>query len=366
MSSTTTTQGKVNLISTMAAALAAIQSAPIEVVTVADLDLDRKKNYRDDNEYDGDTLAQDMRENGQQEPILTVREGKKLRIIRGYRRAFQFQLAAERNLHFDAGPHANKPMGQAVEVKILPPLDPAVRSDLHMDHSQRRTLSKVGLFRAVEESLDNGKTERAIVVKLADLFNTFWQPDVTKVRPVTEDNGNSLLEFHRGTIQGIRAVWAAPTLVRDAYYDVMRGVRKWPTLGETKSLSKVYTEEKDKASIGAGITRDKPGPIFLAKWKALQEKHAKDIEKGKTTRAQTMMTNSGVQALASSRESMVLRLDCHVILKTASEETNALLDAFMTKVESGFTSEQKAQFASILAGADLPEEPKAETPAAAK
>lgn len=338
------------IISTLSEALTAIKVAPVLVVNVGSFIDDFSLNYRDAADYVGDTLAADMLENGQHEPILGTRtnEDDKILIIRGYRRFSQFKLAKERNLVFLGGPYDGKAMADNVEVRILGPIDPAVREELHMDHSQRKSLSRSGLHRAVEKALDAKMSERSIVVKLADLFGTHYPVDSPDVKDVTVDKGASLLEFHRGTIQGMRALWQSPTVLKDAYYDVLQGKRKWPTQGEMKSLSKVYMDEKAKDAT-LSINSAKPGPLFLTKWQAIVDKHEKAVAEGKTkARAQVMMSNLDVTKLSASRDSAILRLDCRIILKTVDDNTDAALDAFLTKLEAAFTEEQKKELATII------------------
>lgn len=343
---------EIKIIMTMAAALQAIRETPVSVRPVSDFNIDRTRNYREDSDYEGDTLAQDMRESGQQEPVIGTMEGEKILIIRGYRRVSQFKLAEEKNLLFIGGPYAGKEMALNVEVKILPTLDPAIRAELHMDHSQRKSLTKIGLFRAYEEGKTIGKSDRDLVVKLADLFNTHFPP-TRPIVPVTTDNGTDLLDNHKGTVDAFRALWQGPTMLKDGYFGVLKGTRNWPKQGEMKALSKVFTDEKAKAPISAGITRDKPGPLFLAKWAQLEAKYKDAASKGQTRRATTMMPVSLVEALTTQRESGVLRLDAHIILRDCAEDTNARLDAFMTKLENSWDKATREEWLAILNAANV-------------
>jgi hypothetical protein len=331
-----------------------------QIVRNPDGTIDYSWNFRETNAYEMQRLA-DIRESiaagqvafggsGLTDPITVMEDGedargkKTFRIIKGHRRSLALY-----QLGYDGD----------VEAIIYPKLDRATFYHLAVDQGQQESLSVVELYLALKKSFEAGLTEADLAVSMSGLLNRFYPPsekfkeDIDNINAkVAAGEVNRLeadkeirrltLNRHRGTIQARKRVMECPEVVEVQFIRRLRGGQGdgWPTDAEVKKLHTIFTEEK-AARPELMITRQKPGPKFLAAWDELKnaKEEAKEENGGRRTKKFSMMSNSEVDDLASKTDSRIVRAVLWRVLSKADGEAFAKIVPIILKLEENLKPE---------------------------
>lgn len=340
-------------------------SKNVVAVPVSKIIIDWKRdNVREEEQRDRvPSMKRDMAFRGQQDPaMLEALADGTYRPVKGFIRSTAIsELAAEKVID----PTTGKPF-ESVRAFVVTDLNERERVSLMLDHSQRTSLTKVGLFNSFERAFNAGYTEAEIVAMLYDLLAQHYPP-TRPIKKREEDKGRDQLDYYRGVVQSMKQAWLAPILLHDAWVDKLAGKQKWPTKAEMVELSVIHQKEA-AADKTMKISRTNPGPKFMEGWSKLLKAQEEGAESGTSRpKAVSMMNRQKLEEVHKVLDSVTLKIAYAIVRRDVSEDKLMVLDKLLVDAESRMGPEWHAALAGLLASEEAPakaEEPKAEEPKA--
>ena len=319
-------------------------------VPVRSITNDKTRNVREllDSAYDREPLIQDLQLRGQQDPATLEKIGDVLYPLKGFRRVEAFQVADERGLKYDAtAPQAGKPMDHILAY-VYEDLSERERTELLLDHGQRRGLNKVELFNAIVRAFTAGYSEKDVVTLLWTLLEAHYPPDRKVGEGLEGDKlAQARLENRKGVLQIAKRVMESPTVLSDAYYKRLRGEQKWPTNSEIIDLAGIHATEMKENPL---LSRNKPGPKFLGKFES--------VRKARTESTGTTAPKSAAMRNRTQVEDSLKTLECPITkalqkiqLGEIPVDRLPVLDKILSKFWDGgtITEEDKTEVLSWFA-----------------
>lgn len=291
---------------------------------------------QDEASYTDDALMSDLLEHGQLEDgILEQMDDGTFVALRGNRRIWNLQRAASMGLKYNPElPTIGDKIPTTVRAKVFKGLTPIERAMLRLDHGNIRRLSKAELFFAVEIAFRAGCTEKSLATLLFGLLSQHYPPPAGKDLSTPE----SKLNYYRGVIQTMRAVYNAPTLLRDQYVRKLDGQSQWPKKSELLELLKLHNEDSDPVNDKLGkVSQANPGPRFMAKWRQVVTENAKAAENGEArAKSVSMMSRKEVADLGKGATSRIVKIISRMILRDSGTDVSELpnLDKRLAEMES--------------------------------
>lgn len=326
-------------------------------VAISDIVNDMTRNVREQSDaaYDLEPLIADLQMRGQQDAAtLEIVNGKKYP-LKGFRRVGAFTLASQRGLKYsETAPEAGKPMDHILAY-VYEDLTERERTELLLDHGQRKGLSKVELQNAFERAFVAGYSEKEIVTLLYTLLVQHYPPDrVIGDGLEGEQLAAKRLEYYKGVLQTAKRAANAPTVLREAYYKKLRGEQKWPSNSELVDLLSIHNKEATENPL---LSRDKPGPKFTEKFNAV--KTARESSTGNAPKSASMRNRGQVEDSLKIMECPVSKVYLMIQLGDIPVDRLPIIDRMVNHLwESGaFTDDQKQEIASWF-GKPKPDETK--------
>lgn len=302
-------------------------------------------------------------DNGWLEPLVGVREGAKVRVIRGFGRAAALALAIEEAVVYaDTVPKLAGKIIDAIPARIIDgPVSALEKLRINKDSEGVRTgYTMNGFQKTFDEAKDAGLTEKQISIELSDFFDNFYptKRDINKPEvptPVTMAEYNEqMYKYRKGVIRTMTAVYNSPTCLRrlwDSKFRTGSLNTRIPKDGDMKRLSFVFQTEMNGGKLddqnlppdaSGKINRDNPGPIFKAAWDKYLEDVA-SVTPGTNVRGTgtglTMHNLAGVKTLKNRATSRAAKLLLSFVLREPgfAAEKFAEFDAALSLIESGCT-----------------------------
>lgn len=317
------------------------------------------KNVRDEKaDYeDIGSLMNDLRDNGQKQPVTLRKQGTVLTVVQGFRRTF-----ATMELH------KLYPDGYTVKgddgKEILRKFDSVYAIVLEMtddeefvtmlDHGNTKPLSEVGLHIAMIRAFQNGKSEKWVVNTLRGSIDQRRPVSAGQAKANTEKVGLKLadikpeapsynqrrvqaeeevyFQFRRGFIQAVNNVFKSPNVVQHAYLSKARGEQSWPSDKEVSELLKLYESERVIDPIN--VSKLQPGSKFLETWNNMVTSKNADVAAGVRPKAMSMMPKAEIENVQQGCNSKLLKIVIGVILRTVDRVTMPDIDALFVAVEN--------------------------------
>jgi hypothetical protein len=317
------------------------------IVPIAAVVMDLSRNVREqtDSAYDLDPLIADIQMRGQQDPATLEKVGDKYYPIKGFRRSAAIAKAAERGLTYaESAPESGKPIDKVVAI-VYENLSEKERTELLLDHGQRRGLSRVEFQNALERGFMAGYTDKELVTLLFGLFESLYPPsrkideDVSGNKLVGEKLAQARFEYYKGVLQIAKRAYKAPTILRDAYYKKLRGEQNWPTNTELADLLTIHEKE---ASADGMISREKPGPKFLEKWDAVKKTKEDAANGGTRPKSSAMRNRQQVEDSLKTLESPISKSFQKIQLGDIPVDQLPVLDRMCVKLWDHLTPEDQA------------------------
>lgn len=340
------------------------------LIAVSSVVNDKTRNVREvtDDAYDIEPLINDIQLRGQQDAATFEKIGDKYYPIKGFRRTSAMFAASERGLVYgEHAPSAGKPMDSILAI-VYEDLNERERTELLLDHGQRKGLNRVELQNAMERAISAGYGESEIVTLLYGLLTVLYPPsrkieEGADGQPLT---GKALekarLDYYKGVLQTAKRIYKAPSVLRDAAYKKLRGEQNWPTNSEIIDLMTIHNKEVESNPL---LSRENPGPKFTEKWTVLVKSKT---ENGGTTRpkSNSMRNRTQVEESMGILECPLSKAFQMIQLGDIPVDRLPVLDRFCNKLWKGelLTDEEHAEVVSWFP--KPAEVPPAKTPEAPK
>lgn len=316
-------------------------NVPISKVT---LDLSRNIREQIDANYDLEPLIADIQLRGQQDAATLEIVGEQMFPVKGFRRSRAFEIAASRGLRYsDSAPQAGKPIDHILAY-VYEDLSEQERTELLLDHGQRRGLNKVELHNAFERAFVAGYGDKEIITLLYSLLENHYPPS----RKIGEGmEGEKLaaarLDYYKGVLQTAKRAWQAPTILREAFYKKLRGEQKWPTNSELIDLMSIHTKEIDANPM---LSRDNPGPKFLEKFEAVKKAKVESV--GNAPKSASMRNRTQVEDSMKVLECPISKAFQKIQLGDIAVDKMPVLDKMLVAIWNGGTLSEDAK--AIIVG----------------
>lgn len=318
-------------------------------------DIDR--NVRDSNsavfeaEYNLEPIINDIKLRGQQVAVVAEKVGDKFQTLQGFRRENAIRRAKRDGLIYDdTAPEAGKPMGKILVV-VHENLNSRERATLVNDHGQRENLSRVGLQRSFEQLIKADFKEDEMVTILYGLLVSLV-PVTRKIEEGPDGvklEGKALasakLAYFKSHVQKAKRVYSAPTVLREAWFEKLRGNQKWPTDAELIDLSDIHNRE---ISVNPLLSQDKPGPKFTEAWNRLVKAKTEAAQLGEKPKATSMRNRAQVEESVKQAESPITKAFHLIQLGTISSDKLPILDSTCERLWNfeTMTEDERAEIVS--------------------
>lgn len=336
-----------------------------KMIPLAEVVVDRTRNVREalDANYDIEPLLNDIIFRGQQDPVTLEKIGDVYYPIKGFRRATAMQEAAKRGLVFgESAPNAGKAVDHVLAI-VYEGLSERERTELLLDHGQRRGLNAVELFNAFCRAFAAGYKEVEIVTLLFALLEIHFPPS----RKIGENlTGNELararLDYYKGVLQVAKRAYEAPEVLREAYMKKLRGEQKWPTNAELTDLHGIHSKE---LASDPTLSRTNPGPKFLQKWAEYVKVKTETAGNGSRPKSAAMRNRTQVEDSLKILESLICKGLQKIQLGEIPVDQLPVVDRIAKKLEEHLSDEDKNILISLLKSSveEPANEPAEEKPA---
>lgn len=321
-------------------------------VNINEVNVDWSRNVREmtADAYDVNPLINDMAIRGQQDPVTLEQDGDKLYPLKGFRRCEAMKQAAARGLKFEtSAPDGGKPMDRILAI-VYKGLNPRERTELLLDHGQRKGLNKVELQNASERAFNASYSDKEIVTLLYGLLDSLYPAN----RKVDEDknSGEKLVgdklaqarfEYYKGVLQTMKRIWKAPTVLRDQAFKKLRGEQNWPTNSEIIDLVSIFEKEVELNPMNS---KEKPGPKFTEKWDAVVKTKKEAETNGTRAKSSSMRNRQQVEESIKILNSPISKFFMLVQLGDIGAERLVEMDKILNDVwKDKLTDEERTQVA---------------------
>jgi len=341
--------------------LTVVEGLPYQVGIAAfdELGADFASNYRAEDEYDVESLYDIILQDGRiTDPlVLNIRPNTTEPIIvRGNRR---YKVGQKMKVQ-DAKSFTDI-FGQ-VPVHVYEGLTPIEESELRLDHTGRKSLTKWGIFLAMEDHFLKGRSETDIATSMNPIFkaDTSKRPKLLAEAEAETDfqaRRQKLKQCWRQRTQTASYVTIFPQKVRDAYELYLRGkviVKGTPKINSTRIGELYSAREKDKVQNHHVPTKTNPGPLFEEVWKGFikadgspkpqtaSKKSSKDIE-AMHDRCESAIGREAFAMANNKGGDTFQRLDHAAYLSEVVREGDKALWAKVVKVADTLIQKGKAE-----------------------
>lgn len=305
-------------------------------VNIPGLATDERENWKINGEIRG-ILSKGVT-GGLAEPmdVEEMPDGK-LHIRRGHRR---YKALALNNQMF---PNGWQPEGSAdiykfdkVEVFIYKGLTALERFLLTADHGNRDGLESVGVCITLYDAWDLGMTERQAVNMLRNLIDATSPMDSKTKLSMGERIAGGMsedvayLQARKGWIDVRKRVFNCPFVVREAYFDMLRGKQAWPTSSEVTSL--LAKHQTDFESDKMNVSRANPGPVFLKGWDELVAAKKDSGSVGNKPKSKSMLGAKDMEDIIKTSDSPLTKTFASIVNADLDRGLVKLFDVFQTGV----------------------------------
>lgn len=295
--------------------------------------------------YDVNPLINDMAIRGQQDPVTLELDGGKLYPLKGFRRCEAMKQAATRGLKFEtSAPDGGKPMDRILAI-VYKDLNPRERTELLLDHGQRKGLNKVELQNAAERAFNATYSDKEIVTLLYGLLDSLYPAN----RKVDEDKntGEKLVgdklaqarfEYYKGVLQTMKRIWKAPSVMRNECFKKLRGEQNWPTNTEIIDLVSIFDKEVE---LNPMHSKEKPGPKFTEKWDAIVKTKKEADLNGTRSKSASMRNRQQVEESIKNLNSPISKFFMLVQLGDIGAERLVEMDKILGGVWDKLTDDER-------------------------
>lgn len=187
-----------------------------------------------------------------------------------------------------------------MEVDVYESLTPREIVELSIDNDESLGLTKaevqLQLEKAFEVTLGNERESAKLcyygIVK-------HYDSERTPFKPIQEDNGVSFLFAKKGVIDTAKKIWKAPLPLHDLCMQKLRtrGLG-WPTNKEVAEGVKIH-ENEEKACPTRTISKENPGPLFMAWYDRLIEVHSQPDAAGNKKKTVSALNRDQMETFAA-------------------------------------------------------------------
>lgn len=133
----------------------------------------------------------------------------------------------------------------------------------------------------------------------------------------------------RGRIQHLERIFRAPTVMRLAGEEQLKGGRNLMKDTDVRDLFKIFRDEMKEANDGKlidkgiapeSITVDKPGPKFTEKWAQLLRQRAEAEAKGIRSKGIAMLNNAAVTKMKDNATSGFIKAILNIVLNARPQD----------------------------------------------
>ena len=288
--------------------LTVVEGLPYQVGIAAfdELAVDFAANYRAEDEYDVESLYDIILQDGRiTDPlVLNIRPGTtEATVVRGNRRVKVGQKMKVQDTQ------SFTDIFGSVPVHVYDGLTPIEESELRLDHTGRKALTKWGIFLAMEDHFLKGRSETDIATSMNPIFkaDSSKRPKLlAEAEAETDFNARrqKLKQCWRQRTQDANYVTMFPEQVRNAYELYLRGkvIPKGIPKINSLRIRELYTaREKDKKD-GHVPTKVNPGPSFKETWESFIK-----ADKAPKVQKAAKKSTKDVEAMRDRAESAVAR-----------------------------------------------------------
>lgn len=313
-------------------------------------------NIRDPKDYENLlSLIQDLRHNGQKKEATLEKRGDRIYPLVGNLRRRALGILRKEGAvdpltvkYNDKGePIAGTgKVFSTIRAIVLESLTDVERYKIMADHSQVKSLNKVGVFLSCTRGMDVGLSLQDICIQNYDALNLFSGKDRSKVDAVRKELeeaekanapkerldalrkafDGARFDFHKGTLQHWERVNNCPRIVKEAYIRKLRGEQSWPGNKVVIELVDAHRKDvKEPANMGL-VNKDNPGPEFKARWDKEVEAQRIATETGKAPKATSMMSRDQVSTGILQCNDRLVKAVLMIVLREISNDQLPVLD----------------------------------------